>query len=325
MRAVRVDNSGPEYRLVVDEVVRPAPRAGEVLIRVVAAGLNRADILQAQGRYPPPTGASPILGLEVAGEIVECGEGAGDWRPGDEVCALLSGGGYAQFCVAPSATLLSVPRGLDLMQAAALPEACFTVWTNLMESGRLAADESVLVHGGTSGIGTMAIQLCAALDHKVFTTAGSAEKCAVCESLGACRAVDYRREDFVEIVKHETGGRGVDVILDMVGGDYIERNFRALAVGGRLVNIAFQKGPKADVNFGAMLTKRLSFMATTLRARPESEKGRIRDAVGGRVWPLLEDGRVRPVVDRTFPLAAAQAAHERMRGGSHIGKILLAL
>jgi NADPH2:quinone reductase len=323
MRAIRIENPGADYRLVVEDVARPVPDAGEVLIRVAAAGLNRADILQAEGRYPPPPGASPIPGLEVSGEIVDCGTSAGDWRPGDTVCALLAGGGYAEFCTAPAQSLLAVPHRIDTTEAAALPEALFTVWTNLMDSARLAPGESVLVHGGTSGIGTAAIQLCTALGHTVFSTAGSAEKCAACERLGAARAIDYRREDFVEIVLGETGGRGVDVILDMVGGDYIERNFRALGLGGRLVNIAFQKGAKADVNFGPMLAKRLSFMATTLRARPNAEKGRICDALAARVWPLLEQGRVRPVIDGTFPLAEAQRAHERMRGGAHIGKILL--
>ncbi|HEY3777130.1 MAG TPA: NAD(P)H-quinone oxidoreductase [Rhizomicrobium sp.] len=323
MRAIRIENPGADYRLVVEDVPRPVPDAGEVVIRVAAAGLNRADLLQAEGHYPPPPGASPIPGLEVSGEIVGCGAQAEPWRVGDRVCALLSGGGYAEFCTAPALSVLPVPRTLDVAEAAALPEALFTAWTNLMDSARLAPGESVLIHGGTSGVGTAAIQLCAALGHPVFATAGSPQKCAACERLGAMRAIDYRRENFVEVVKRQTGGTGVDVILDMVGGDYIERNFRALATGGRLVNIAFQKGPRAEVNFGPMLAKRLSFMATTLRARPNAEKGRIRDAVRAQVWPLLEEGRIRPVIDRTFALAEAQKAHERMRGGGHIGKILL--
>lgn len=323
MKAVRIENPGPDYRLTLADCAIPEPGAGEVLIRVAAAGLNRADILQAEGRYSPPPGASPILGLEVAGEIVDCRIDTGGWKPGDPVCALLSGGGYAEFCTAPSLTLLRIPRGIATIEAAALPEAFFTVWTNLMESAQLASGETVLVHGGSSGIGTAAIQLCVALGHTVFATAGSPQKCAACERLGARRAIDYRKEDFVEIVRAETGGRGVDVVLDMVGGDYIERNFRALALRGRLVNIAFQKGPHAEVNFGPMLTKRLSFMATTLRARPDTEKGRIRDAVGAAVWPLVEEGRIRPVIDGQLPLADAQRAHERMRGGNHIGKILL--
>ncbi|HEY6578391.1 MAG TPA: NAD(P)H-quinone oxidoreductase, partial [Rhizomicrobium sp.] len=241
----------------------------------------------------------------------------------DRVCALLAGGGYAEFCTAPAGSLLPVPQGLDSVQAAALPEAYFTVWTNLMDAARLAPGESVLIHGGSSGIGTAAIQLCAALGHNVFATAGSAKKCAACERLGARRAIDYRAEDFVDAVGQATGGKGVDVILDMVGGDYIERNFRALARGGRLVNIAFQKGARAEVDFAPMLTRRLSFMATTLRGRSREEKTRIRDALREKVWPLLEAGRIGPVVDRFFSLGEAQAAHDRMRSGAHIGKILL--
>jgi NADPH2:quinone reductase len=325
MRAIRVENPGPEYRLVLDETVRPVPGSGEVLIRVAAAGVNRADLLQAQGRYPPPPGASPILGMEVAGDIMQCGEQVTDCRVGDNVCALLSGGGYAEFCVAATTSLLPVPKGIAVNDAAALPEVYFTVWTNLMDSARLSSGESVLIHGGSSGIGTAAIQLCSALGHDVFATAGSADKCAACERLGARRAIDYRNEDFVDVIEQATGGKGVDVILDMVGGDYIERNFRALARCGRLVNIAFQKGTRAEVNFAPMLLKRLSFMATTLRGRSIQEKNRIRDAVRAGVWPLLETGRIRPVVDQQFPLSEAQAAHEKMRSSRHIGKILLAI
>jgi len=323
MHAIRVENPGPDYRLVLAEEPRPQAGSGEVLIRVAAAGINRADLLQAQGRYPPPAGAPAILGLEVAGEIVACGAGVDDVHTGDTVCALLCGGGYAEYCAASVRSLLPVPRGVDTVDAAALPEVHFTVWTNLMDSARLAPGESVLVHGGTSGIGSAAIQLCAALGHKVFATAGSAEKCAACERLGAARAIDYRREDFVAAIGEATGGKGVDVILDMVGGDYIERNLRALARLGRLVNIAFQKGTTAQVNFAPMLTKRLSFMATTLRARSDEEKGRIRDALKAHVWPLLDDARIRPVVDRVFPLSEARTAHETMASSRHIGKILL--
>ncbi|HEX4078650.1 MAG TPA: NAD(P)H-quinone oxidoreductase [Rhizomicrobium sp.] len=325
MRAIRVENPGPEYRLVLDETVRPVPGSGEVLIRVAAAGVNRADLLQAAGRYPPPPDASPILGMEVAGDIIECGEQVRECRVGDSVCALLPGGGYAEFCVAPATSVLPVPNRVAVKHAAALPEAYFTVWTNLMDSARLASGERVLIHGGSSGIGTAAIQLCSALGHDVFATAGSADKCAACEQLGARRAINYRNEDFVDVIEQATGGKGVDVILDMVGGDYIERNFRALARCGRLVNIAFQKGTRAEVNFAPMLLKRLSFLATTLRGRSNQEKNRIRDAVRARVWPLLETGRIRPVVDQQFPLSEAQAAHEKMRSSRHIGKILLAI
>jgi len=322
MKAVRIENPGPDYRLKFADLPRPVPGAGDVLIRVAAAGLNRADLAQSLGRYPPPPGASDTPGLEVSGEIVETGEGVSAFRVGQQVCALLTGGGYAEFAVASSQCVLSVPNGVDLVSAAALPEVYFTVWTNLMDSARLQAGESVLVHGGSSGIGTAAIQLCAARGNKIFVTAGSSDKCRACEALGATRAINYREEEFVEIVKQQTGGEGVDVILDMVGGDYVERNLRALARGGRLVNIAFQSGISATVNFAPMMMKRLTFMATTLRARPNGEKGIIRDALAREVWPLVP-GRIRPIVDKVFPLAEAQAAHARMAESTHIGKILL--
>ncbi|HEY1612267.1 MAG TPA: NAD(P)H-quinone oxidoreductase [Rhizomicrobium sp.] len=323
MRAIRIVEAGPRYRLEVEEIARPSPGAGEVLIRVAGAGINRADLLQAEGRYPPPKGASDIPGLEVAGEIVELGFGVSGFRQGDLVCALLAGGGYAEYCLASALCVLPVPERVAIEDAGALPEAHFTVWTNLMDTARLASGESVLIHGGASGIGTTAIQLCSALGHTVFTTAGDEAKCAACEKLGANRAINYRSDDFTAVVQDMTQGRGVDVILDMVGGDYIERNFRALARGGRLVNIAFQKGPTAEVNFGLMLMKRLTFAATTLRARSDTEKGSIRDALAARVWPLLAKGRIRPVIDRVFAFTDAQAAHGHMASGAHIGKILL--
>ena len=323
MRAIAVENPGPGYALKVADAEMPKPGAGEVLIRVAAAGLNRADISQAQGRYPPPPGASSVLGMEVSGTIESVGGGVQGWKQGDAVCALLGGGGYAEHAVAAVECLLPVPKGVSLVDAAALPEVHFTVWTNLMDTARLKPGESVLIHGGSSGIGTAAIQMLSARGHAVFTTAGSAQKCAACEKLGAKRAIDYREEDFVEVVKAETGGRGVDVILDMVGGDYIQRNMSAAAVWGRIVNIAYQGGMQATVNFAPMLMKRLSLLATTLRARSNAEKGAIRDALLREVWPLIEAGKVRPVVDRVFPLADAQAAHARMAGSAHIGKILL--
>jgi NADPH2:quinone reductase len=251
------------------------------------------------------------------------GDGVTQFAEGQRVCALLAGGGYAEYAVASALCVLPVPGGVDLVAAAALPEVHFTVWANLMDGARLAPGESVLVHGGSSGIGTAAIQLCAALGHTIYVTAGSAEKCRACEALGAARAINYRQEDFVEAVKQTTGGKGVDVILDMVGGSYIQRNFSALGRGGRLVNIAFQESTTATVNFGSMLMKRLSFMATTLRSRSNAEKGAIRDALAREVWPLIAAGRIRPVVDRVFPLAGAQTAHARMAGSEHIGKILL--
>lgn len=325
MRAIRVENAGPDYRLVTAELPMPAPAAGEVLIKVAAAGLNRADIAQALGSYPPPPGAPDTLGMEVSGTVEAVGTGVSTLRKGDAVCALIPGGGYADYAVAPAVCTLPIPKGVEPVAAAGLPEVHFTVWTNLMDSARLAPGESVLIHGGSSGIGTAAIQLCAARGHRVFATAGSAAKCKACTELGATRAINYREEDFVDVTREATNGTGVDVILDMVGGSYIERNFRAAARGGRIVNIAFQGGMKAEVNFELMLMKRLSLMATTLRARNLSEKGAIRDAVLREVWPLVESGRIKPVIDRTYPLAEAQAAHARMAGSDHIGKILLTM
>ena len=325
MRAIAVEQPGREYRLVLTTLERPRPGPGEVLVKVAAAGVNRADIAQALGGYPPPKGASPVLGLEVSGTIVELGPKADGWSVGTEVCALLAGGGYAEFAVVPIQCLLSVPARVDLVAAAALPEAHFTVWTNLMDTARLAEGQSVLIHGGSSGIGTAAIQLCAARGHRVFATAGSADKCTACVGFGATRAINYRSEDFVAVVKEATEGRGVDVILDMVGGDYIERNFHALALNGRLVNISFMAGATATVNFGVMMMKRLSFMATTLRARSNDEKGRIGTALRQHVWPLIEAGKIKPVVDTVLPLGQAMEAHARMAASAHIGKILLAM
>lgn len=323
MKAIRVEQPGPDYGLFVTEVPKPSPGPGEVLIRVAAAGLNHADLLQARGLYPPPAGASDILGLEVSGEIADLGAGATNLRLGNKVCALLPGGGYAEYCTASTKCVLPVPKGVDLVAAAALPEALFTVWTNLFDSARLAPGESVLIHGGASGIGTAAIQLCAARGHHVFTTAGSAEKCAICEKLGATRAIHYRAEDFVDVVKRGTDGRGVDVILDMVGGEYIQRNMSAAALWGRIVNIAYMSGATATVSFAPMLMKRLSLIATTLRSRTNEEKGAIRDALFLEVWPLLESGKVKPIVDSVFPLAGAGSAHARMAKSEHVGKILL--
>lgn len=325
MTAIAVENPGKDYRLAATTLPRPIPAAGEVLVKVVAAGVNRADLVQATGAYPPPPGASPVLGLELSGTIAALGAGVSGWKVGQSVCALLAGGGYAEYAAVPQECLLPVPAGVGLIEAAALPEAHFTVWTNLMDAARLKHGESVLIHGGSSGIGTAAIQMLAARGHTVFTTAGSKDKCAACVALGAKRAINYRDEDFVEAVRAETGGKGVDVILDMVGGDYIEKNFRALAVWGRLVNIAFMGGMEARVNFGLMLMKRLTFTATTLRARSNPEKGAIRDALLREVWPLVEAGKVKPIVDRIYPLAEAGAAHARMASSAHIGKILLSL
>jgi NADPH2:quinone reductase len=323
VKAIQVENPGQAYALKLAEIDTPAPKAGEVLIKVAAAGLNHADIAQAKGLYPPPPGASPILGMEVSGTVEALGEGVSNCEIGDEVCALIPGGGYAQYAVASSLCVLPVPKGVSLTDAAALPEVHFTVWTNLMDAARLKCGESVLIHGGSSGIGTAAIQMLHAKGHKVFTTAGSAEKCAACEALGATKAINYREQDFVEIVKAQTGGRGVDVILDMVGGEYIQRNMSAAAIWGRIVNISYQSGMQANVNFAPMLMKRLSLLATTLRARTNEEKGAIRDAILREVWPLIAAAKIKPVVDSVLSLADAQAGHARMASSAHIGKILL--
>jgi NADPH2:quinone reductase len=323
MKAITVTAPGKDYRLEIADIPKPTPKAVEILLKVAAAGINHADLAQAKGMYPPPPGASETLGMEASGEIIELGASVTDWRVGDKVCALMPGGGYAEYAAVSAKSVLPVPKGISLIDAAGLPEVYFTVWTNVFDSARLKEGETVLVHGGSSGIGTAAIQLCAALGHTVFTTASSKEKCTACEKLGAIRAINYREEDFVEIVKTETGGKGVDVILDMVGGDYIQRNMSAAALWGRIVNIAYMSGMQANVNFAPMLMKRLSLLATTLRARTNDEKGVIRDAVRKTVWPLIEAGKIKPVIDITFPLADAQKAHERMAGSAHIGKILL--
>ncbi len=322
MKAITVENPGPSYSLTLAEVEKPQAGPGEVLIKVAAAGLNHADMAQAKGLYPPPPGASPILGMEISGIVEALGDGVSNCEIGDEICALLPGGGYAEYAVGSALCVLPVPSGVTLVDAAALPEVHFTVWTNLIDSARLKSGETVLIHGGSSGIGTAAIQMLHARGHKVFTTAGSAEKCAACESLGATRAINYREEDFVDVVK-ETGGRGVDVVLDMVGGDYIQRNMSAAAIWGRIVNIAYMSGMQASVNFAPMLMKRLSLLATTLRARSPKEKGAIRDALLREVWPQIEAGRIKPVVDKVFPLADAREAHARMAHSAHIGKLLL--
>jgi putative PIG3 family NAD(P)H quinone oxidoreductase len=300
----------------------PVPQAGEILIRVRAAGVNRPDVQQRAGAYPPPPGASDLPGLEAAGEVAAVGPGGSRWRVGDAVTALLPGGGYAEYALAPEGQALPVPAGLDWIRAAALPETCFTVWGNVFERGRLGAGESFLVHGGTSGIGTTAIQIAAARGARVFATAGSPEKCAACVALGAERAIDYRAEDFVAGVREATGGRGVDVILDMVGGDYLARDVKALALEGRLVMIAHQGGAKAEMNFGQVMLKRLTVTGSTLRPQPLEAKARIAAALRREVWPLIEAGRIAPVIEATFPLAEAAAAHRRLEA-PHIGKVVL--
>ena len=324
MKAIAVENPGPHYRLVLHEVLAPRPGTGQVLIKVAGAGLNNADLLQARGLYPPPPGASPILGMEVSGVITELGEGVQDRKVGEKLCALLPGGGYAEFAVADAGCVLPVPESVDLIEAAGLPEATFTAWANIIDAGRLQPGESLLIHGGTSGIGSLAIQMFAARGHRIFTTAGSDKKCEAARSLGAGRAINYRGEDFVAVVKEETNGKGVDVILDMVGGNYIQRNIEAAAPWGRVVNIAYQESFKTEVNFRPVLTKRLTLAATTLRGRDAAQKQAIRDALAREIWPLLGT-RVRPVTDRVFPLAEAGQAHDFMVKTGHIGKILLDL
>jgi len=313
---------GPEV-LVPVERPTPVPAPGEVLIKVAAAGVNRPDIFQRLGRYAPPPGASDIPGLEVAGTIEQLGPEVRDWRIGDEVCALVAGGGYAEYCAAPAPQCLPLPRGLDLIAAAAIPETFFTVWTNVFERGRLQAGESLLVHGGSSGIGTTAIQLARARGARVFATAGSAAKCEACERLGAERAINYREADFAAVVRDLTGGRGVDVVLDMVGGEYFARNIDVLALEGRLVEIATLHGVKAELNIQTIMGRRLTITGSTLRPRPVAEKGAIAAALRQHVWPLLASAAVRPIVHATFPLRDAAEAHRVMEAGAHIGKLVL--
>ena len=322
MKAIKIQAPGADYRLVVDTMPQPEPGPGQVLIAVAAAGLNNADLLQARGKYPPPPGASPILGMEVSGTIARLGEGVSGWTAGDKVCALIAGGGYAEEALADAGSLLPAPDTIDLVEAAGLPEAAFTAWANVMDAARLQPGESLLIHGGTSGIGSIAIQIFAARGHRILTTVGSEQKCEAARKLGAARAINYREEDFVAVVKDETGGKGVNVIQDMVGGDYVQRNIEAAAPWGRIVNIAYQKGFRAEVNFAPVLTKRLTLTATTLRGRTLEQKRAIRDALLREVWSLL-GSQIRPVTDRIFSLDQAQQAHESMAKTGHIGKILL--
>ena len=294
-----------------------------MLIEVAAAGVNRPDVLQRKGGYPPPPGASDIPGLEVAGTIVATGAGANTWKIGDRVCALVTGGGYAEYVVAPAPQCLPIPRGLTLVEAAGLPETFFTVWVNVFERAGLKASETLLIQGGSSGIGVTAIQMARAFGHRVFVTAGSAEKCTACEKLGANRAINYRTEDFVAVVKELTGGKGVDVILDMVGGDYVPRELACLADDGRLSLIAFLGGTKATIDMTDILRRRLTITGSTLRARSVDVKGAIAQSMEQKVWPLIEAGRIKPVIYRTFRLEEASAAHALMESSAHVGKIIL--
>lgn len=314
---------GPDV-LVPAQVPVPSAKPHEVLIRVLAAGVNRPDVMQRQGLYPPPPGASPILGLEVAGEVVQAGAEAGGIRVGDRVCALVNGGGYAEYCAVPAAQTLPWPDAYDAIRAAALPETYFTVWANLFMLGRVANGESVLVHGGTSGIGVTAIQLARAFGATVYATAGSPEKVAACRRLGAAEAIDYQQQDFLEEIRQLTDGRGVDVVLDMVGAPYFHRNLRCLAMDGRLVMIAFQHGSKLDtLDLMPIMLRRLTVTGSTMRPRSTAQKGEIAAALRARVWPLLDAGECAPVIDRVFPLTEAAAAHRLMESSTHIGKIVL--
>jgi len=323
MQAVEISEPGGPEVLQLTERETPYPQAGEVLIENFATSVNRLDVFQREGNYPIPPGVTDIPGLDAAGRVVAVGEGVSDVGIGDDVCALLAGGSYAQYCTAPSGSCLPIPRGLDFIQAAALPETFFTVWSNVFDRGKLLEGETLLVHGGTSGIGTTAIQIAANLGATVFTTAGSAEKCALCEELGARRAINYREEDFVAAVKEATDGAGVDVILDMVGGEYLARNIDALAVDGRLVQIALLGGSDARIKYAPVMLKRLTITGSTLRAREPAFKAAIAGKLREQVWPLLEQGKVRPIIETVLPLAEAAEAHRQLVSGENRGKIVL--
>ena len=323
MRYVDISRHGGPEVLVLREAAAPTPGDGELLIQVHAAGVNRPDVMQRQGLYPAPAGASPVPGLEVAGSVAAVGPQVSGWSIGDPVCALTNGGGYAQFVAVPQGQCLPVPSGLSVTEAAALPEACFTVWANVLERARLKAGESFLVHGGACGIGTFAIQMAAAFGATVYATAGGREKCRVCEDLGAAVAVDYTAADFVAVLKAATDGRGVDVILDMVGGDYVGRNLRLAARDGRIVSIAFIRGSTVSVDLMPVLLKRLTVTGSTLRSRSAAAKASIAARLRSRVWPLIESGRIRPLVSARYPLAEAAEAHRLMESGAHMGKIVL--
>jgi NADPH2:quinone reductase len=315
---------GPEQLRLA---TRPVPRCGEgeVLVRVAAAGVNRPDVMQRQGRYPPPPGASDLPGLEISGEIAAVGPGVSGLAPGERVLALLPGGGYAQYALAAAPLCLPVPDGLTMIEAGAIPETYFTVWTNLFQRGGCKRGDTVLIHGGTSGIGTTAIQLATAFGARVFATAGSPPKCRACEQLGAARGIDYSKEDFVEVIRAETGGAGVDLILDMVAGAYVARNIDAAALEGRIVTISLLGGARAEINMGLIMQKRLTLTGSTLRTRTIAQKALVAEAVQKNVWPLLKAGRAKPVIHASFPLAQAAAAHALMESSQHIGKIVLTM
>jgi putative PIG3 family NAD(P)H quinone oxidoreductase len=323
MNAVAISAPGGPEVLKMVEQPTPRPGPGQVLVKVAAAGVNRPDVAQRAGSYPPPPGHSPLPGLEIAGEVVEAGAGTTRWKAGDKVCALVNGGGYAEYCVAEKTSALPIPAGFDMVHAAALPETCFTVWNNVFERGRLAPGEWLLVHGGSSGIGTTAVQLAKALGARVIATAGSADKCQACLDLGADRAVNYHTEDFVAAAKAATGGKGVNVVLDMVGGDYTDKNVILAAEDGRIVQIATLGGADAKVNLARLMIKRVTLTGSTLRPRSREVKAGFARALEETVWPLLAAGQVKVVMDSTFPLAQAADAHRRLETSQHIGKIVL--
>jgi NADPH2:quinone reductase len=325
MTAIAIKSPGGPEVLVPEQRPVPQPREGEILVKVAAAGVNRPDVVQRKGLYPPPPGVTDIPGLEIAGTVVARGTGVRRWMPGDQITALVSGGGYAEYCVAHESHALPIPAGLTAIEAAAVPETFFTVWHNVFERGGLREGETLLVHGGSSGIGTIAIQLAKAFGARVVTTAGSGEKCDAYRRLGADVAINYKTEDFVPLTKGATGGAGAEVILDMVGGDYVERNYEAAAVEGRIVQIAFQGSPRATVDFRRIMLKRLHHTGSTLRSRSVPDKGAIAQAVEHRVWPLIAAGKVRPLIDSTFAFRDAAKAHERMESSGHIGKIVLSM
>lgn len=323
MRVIEIKTPGGPEVLQMAERVRPEPGAGEVLIEVHAAGINRPDCAQRQGTYPPPPGASDIPGLEVAGRIVALGKDVTRWNLNDEVCALVTGGGYAEYVCAPEGQCLPIPSDMSMVEAAALPETFFTVWTNIFESGALKTGETILIHGGAGGIGTTAIQMASAMGAHVFTTVGKHESVGICKDLGAERVILYKEEDFVGVIKKETQDRGVDVILDMVGGEYFARNLEALATQGRLVQIATLQGAKVELDLRKMMFKRLTLTGSTLRARPVAEKTRIAQALEKNIWPMLNQGRMKPVLFKVLPLAQASQAHVLMESSQHTGKIVL--
>ena len=323
MTAIEISTPGAPDVLRAATLPVPTPAPGEVLIAVRAAGVNRPDVIQRKGAYPPPPGASPLPGLEVAGEIAAVGAGVTEWKTGDDVCALLAGGGYAQYAAVPAGQCLPVPKGLSMTEAASLPETFFTAWSNLFDRARLQAGETLLVHGGTSGIGITAIQMASAFGARVLATAGSAEKCAACVELGAAQGINYNEMDFVEAVREATNGKGADVILDMVGGDYVARNLKACAADGRIVQIAFLGGSKVTLDLMALMRNRITLTGSTLRPREVAFKAAIAQSLREKVWPLIEQGRIRPVIDSVFPLTDAAKAHARMESSAHIGKIVL--